>query len=261
LAAIEKAKNTNLQALQLQLNFLVDNYNQKLELAKYKAGLYEQEYTTQATERERAIDNNRQMIQQMISTGTLGSLTDAELAQWANATGYTLESLKAMRKAVKTGNDLKIAQAQTNLEKTAQSMDIAAQRLELAQQRLGLEQERLALAQQKSGARFTSSQLNRGAAIAGVPVSDFRTFDDVSKNFFINNASTFNRMKKTIDKALANNENPAAIEGEISSSQTLPPEAKNVLVRYLHDKAPAKQSGGGGFLGNLTKSIFDFFSR
>jgi LysM repeat protein len=123
LAAIEKAKNTNLQAMQLQLNFLVDNYNQKLEMAKYETGLYQQQYQTQRTAKERAVDNNRAMLQQMISTGAFGDMTDSDLQQWANATGYTLESLKAMRKAVKTGNDLKISQARANLEKTIQSAE------------------------------------------------------------------------------------------------------------------------------------------
>jgi LysM repeat protein len=123
--AIQKARDTNLKALELQLNFLVDNYNQRLNMAKYEAGLYQEEYRAGQTAlererraRERAIDNNRAMLQQMISTGALGDLTDAELQQWANATGYTLESLKAMRKAVKTGNELKIAQARANLERT-----------------------------------------------------------------------------------------------------------------------------------------------
>ena len=121
IAQVQKANQTNLQALQTKYNFLVDLYNIKLGLAKQEISQLESAYTRQQTEIERQRDNARQMIQQLISTGAISDLSDAELQQWADSAGYTLDSLKAIRKAVKSGNDLKIAQAQANLEKTIQS--------------------------------------------------------------------------------------------------------------------------------------------
>jgi len=121
IAQVQKANQTNLQALQTKYNFLVDLYNIKLGLAKQEISQLESAYTRQQTEIERQRDNARQMIQQLISTGAISDLSDAELQQWADSAGYTLDSLKAIRKAVKSGNDLKIAQAQANLEKTTKS--------------------------------------------------------------------------------------------------------------------------------------------
>mgnify|MGYP001596401641 CR=1 FL=1 len=129
---IENARNVNLKAMELQLNYLVDNYNQRLDMAKYEMGVSEKQYTTEENAKEKERDNVRNQISQFISTGAIAEMSDADLQQIAQAGRYKIESLQAVRKAVKSGNETKMAQAQANLEKTTQAMDIAAQRLELA---------------------------------------------------------------------------------------------------------------------------------
>jgi len=121
IAQLQKANQTNLEALKTKYNFLIDLYNVKIGLAKQEIARLESAYSQQQNEQERQRDNVRQMIQQMISTGAIANLSDNELQQWANVSGYTLESLKSIRTAVKTGNDLKIQQAQANLEKKTQA--------------------------------------------------------------------------------------------------------------------------------------------
>jgi len=121
IAQLQKANQTNLEALKTKYNFLMDLYNVKIGLAKQEIAQKESAYSQQQNEQERQRDNARQMIQQMISTGAIANLSDNELQQWANVSGYTLDSLKSIRTAVKTGNDLKIQQAQAKLEKTAQA--------------------------------------------------------------------------------------------------------------------------------------------
>jgi len=121
IAQLQKANQTNLEALKTQYNFLMDLYNVKIGLAKQEIAQKESAYIQQQNEKERQRDNARQMIQQMISTGAIANLSDNELQQWANVSGYTLDSLKSIRTAVKTGNDLKIQQAQAKLKKTTQT--------------------------------------------------------------------------------------------------------------------------------------------
>ena len=115
---LQDARDTNLQKLQLQYNFLNNLYQNSLDAAKQEMGIYEKQYSTQQSEREKAIDNTRQFIQQMISTGAIADATDDDLVGMATSLGVNVSLLKNLRKAVKTGNDLKIQQAWTNLERT-----------------------------------------------------------------------------------------------------------------------------------------------
>ena len=78
---------------------------------------------------------------------------------------------------------------------------------------------------------FTQTQLNKGAATAGVSMNDFGNSDDDSKNYFVN-TTTLNSYKKIVDDAFKNAEDPATLEAEISSGD-LPDEVKNFLVKYL----------------------------
>jgi hypothetical protein len=123
---LQNQADKNLKALELQYNFLIDDYNKSLDLAK-------SEVSNITTAQERQRDNARQMIQQLISTGGLGGLSDDELNQWASVSGYPLESLKSLRKAVKQGNDLKIQKTLDQMQAQAANLDLARQRLEVQQ--------------------------------------------------------------------------------------------------------------------------------
>lgn len=113
---IENAKNINLQAIQYKLGFLVDNYNTSLERAKYDMGLYETAYNQQIKTAENQRDNNRLMIQQLITTGALGNVSDLDLQNFSKQTGYSYDSLKTMRKAVSSNSQLKTEQAYQKME-------------------------------------------------------------------------------------------------------------------------------------------------
>ncbi len=93
----------------------------------------------------------------------------------------------------------------------------------------------------KENKLFSGSQLNKGAATAGIPIKDFTTLSDDDKNYFINNGNKINSMKKTINKSKDNGDDPMAIEAEISSSNS-PDVVKDSLVRYLWSVFPKPEN-------------------
>ena len=88
-----------------------------------------------------------------------------------------------------------------------------------------------------SATKFSGSQINKGAAIANIPIEDFKTLSDDDKNYFINNSLEIKKMKKVIDEAKKNNDDPTTIEAEISLSNS-PDVVKDYLVRYLWSVFP-----------------------
>lgn len=80
---------------------------------------------------------------------------------------------------------------------------------------------------------FTQTQLNKGAASAGIPIEDFMKLDDDTKNLYI--SGIVDDKKREIDNALKNYEDPSLLEKEISESN-LPDAVKDTLVRYLKSK-------------------------
>jgi len=55
-------------------------------------------------------------------------MSDTELYQLAQASGYTFESLKKIKEAITSGNQAKITKAQNDLIKQQQDMELARQR-------------------------------------------------------------------------------------------------------------------------------------
>jgi len=64
----------------------------------------------------------------LISSEGIGGMSDAELAQLAQAAGYTLSSLRKIRDAVKSQSQAKITKAKNDLIKQQHAMDLATQR-------------------------------------------------------------------------------------------------------------------------------------
>lgn len=81
--------------------------------------------------------------------------------------------------------------------------------------------------------KFTTTQLNSGAANAGVTPDEFKGFDDNTKNIFIN--GDLNSSKKLLDKEIEN----GATQDEIASGLTdlkLPPKVHEYLTKYAAQK-------------------------
>ena len=109
---IENARDINLKALELKYNFMVQRYNQTLNLVKdeiqQQQGIYQAALSSQEKAKTEATSAARTQIQQLISTGALGNLSDEQLKSLAESAGYTYDSLKAMaqsvsKKAISTG--------------------------------------------------------------------------------------------------------------------------------------------------------------
>lgn len=103
------------------------------------------------------------------------------------------------------------------------------------------------------GAKFTDTQINKGASIAELPIADFQNLDIDTQNFFINNSDQIKTRKKFIDEAKIKKENPNAIEKEISES-TLPDSVKDTLTRYLKRVFPTPEKSSSPWW----KKIFGF---
>ena len=54
--------------------------------------------------RERQLNNSQQNLNVLISSGAIASMTDAELQNWANATGFSLKDLQSIKNASSKGN-------------------------------------------------------------------------------------------------------------------------------------------------------------
>lgn len=93
---------------------------------------------------------------------------------------------------------------------------------------------------------FTTTQLNKGAANAGIPISQFSTYSDDVKNYFINGFSSFESAIKQVE---ADTLDPAAVVAEIDSTN-LPQEIKDNLKKRVPG-ATQEESSGGGFLSGV----------
>lgn len=87
--------------------------------------------------------------------------------------------------------------------------------------------------EEKEAGGFTTSQINKGIATAGVPKGDFATFDFESKNYFINNADTIESVKKILLTFKENNKKLDKEDNALEARTDLPPEVRNHLRRFL----------------------------
>lgn len=89
---------------------------------------------------------------------------------------------------------------------------------------------------------FTQTQLNKGAANAGVSAEDLKNFTYEGANAFINAMPSINAKVKEIQAGLDVGTKPSEIEASISGL-SVPPEVKNYLGKYLKANAPKEKSG------------------
>lgn len=119
-----------------------------------------------------------------------------------------------------------------------------------------------------SSFKFTSTQLAKGAAAAGIPLDEFTALDDNAKNEYINGAynklvngrvpgKELEKMKVQIEEAVKAGEGIGELRGEIDSSD-LPQADKEDLKAFVEQKAKDEKGffdkvleTGGNFLKKL----------
>lgn len=79
---------------------------------------------------------------------------------------------------------------------------------------------------------FTPTQLNKGAANAGIPIATFKTYSDDAKNYFVNNYSKISQFQKSLQTDFQGGEDPTTIETQVKS-QGLPTEVESFLVNEI----------------------------
>jgi len=109
----------------------------------------------------RAMDNNRQMLSLMINSGSIAGMSDSDIQQWSQATGFPVGALQEVRRATIEGNETARMKALQSLEQSTTSSSASSQ--------------------------FTKTQIAKGALNAGVSIEEFSQFDVDTANAFINN--------------------------------------------------------------------------
>lgn len=102
-----------------------------------------------------------------------------------------------------------------------------------------------------AGGEFTSSQSNRGAAIAGMTLSEFQALDEDTKNFYINDPNADEGIKM-VNEMLAGGSSLENIHEEIDNSN-LSTTAKTALKAYATSSFTAPQG--------LVEQVKYFFSN
>lgn len=143
---------------------------------------------------------------------------------------YEKEIMNIAIDAVQNGADTLTLRQIQNAETPSQALQIAAPFLRK-------EEKVKSIRQAISETAFTDTQINKGAATADIPISDFQKLDVDTQNFFINNSDQIKAKKKIIDDARIAKEDPSSIEKEINES-SLPNAVKDSLVRYLKQSFP-----------------------
>ena len=107
-----------------------------------------------------------------------------------------------------------------------------------------------------SAGTFTQTQLNKGAANAGIPIADFSKLSSDAKNYYINNYATFN---KVLSDVRAGKEDSQTVIQELQSSN-IPDDVKLQLIRKVRAIAPDVAQNSGGFIngvGNFFSGAFN----
>lgn len=189
---------------------------------------------------------------------------------WAQTSKYLndrITSIADMQKQVSDGAkqqiaDLKdftqmqlttIIQTQTLTDKEKQdAIDNAFQNAQISEtQRHDLQTEAISWANANNGSgggNFTTTQLNAGAAVAGISISDFRNLDPDTKNYFVNNGSTISALEKDISDGTKTPQEVA----DLVSTSNLSDSIKTVLYKkYGAQPDGNADSNGNGFLSFL----------
>lgn len=105
--------------------------------------------------------------------------------------------------------------------------------------------------------KFTTTQMNKGAAVAGVPTTDFAKLDGDVQNYFINNSSGVTSFNKALANLASGADTAANVVSQLKAS-SLPPSVANYLTGVINQKYPSSSSktSGGGVMGGIS----DFFN-
>lgn len=103
------------------------------------------------------------------------------------------------------------------------------------------------------GTTFSSTQLNKGAANAGMSINDFKTLDNDTKNWFINSYSTFATQQKLVQQGQRTAQEVAT---DVQNSSSIPAAVKPVLLNILGVASADASTGGGGGGNNFVGGLF-----
>lgn len=104
---------------------------------------------------------------------------------------------------------------------------------------------------------FTTTQQNKGAANAGIPISDFNNLDTDTKNYFINTYPS-SQLSKDIAAIGTPGSKTAQQIADDTSSSNLSDGVKNTVYQRLGVQPNSGGSSSGGFLSSVGGAIKNF---
>ena len=125
---IEKEKGVRMTTLQNKIGLLQQSLTMKQEEFKERMGITQRAISREFEQQQEQKQSARNQLSMLMDTGAISNMSDTELYQLAQASGYTFESLKKIKEAITSGNQAKITKAEADLEKQQQDMELARQR-------------------------------------------------------------------------------------------------------------------------------------
>ena len=125
---IEKEKGVRMTTLQNKISLLQQSLTMKQEEFKERMGITQRAISREFDQQQEQKQSARNQLSMLMDTGAISNMSDTELYQLAQASGYTFESLKKIKEAITSGNQAKITKAQNDLIKQQQDMELARQR-------------------------------------------------------------------------------------------------------------------------------------
>jgi LysM repeat protein len=110
-----------------------------------------------------------------------------------------------------------------------------------------------------SGANFTTTQVNSGAATAGLAPAEFKNLPVNVQNYYINNGSSAKAFNQSIQDITNGDADFQDVVDQISSS-ALADDVKTYLTSSLSSRFPQGSDTGGGFwssVGNFFKGAYN----
>ncbi len=218
LGLLEAKRQSKIQALEIKLKGDQANVDDLYKMRDYINEEEQDQFDRELklTEFQQEVLDNMVTGLEGLSFSELNIDTQNQLKRLAKETGMDLGAIVGK---------LELAKNKLVAQKTQQEFEnrLALQR----EDRLGEDKD----------TEFTNTQINKGASVANMSIADFVKLDKDTQNFFINNANMIKDQKGIIDQAKIDEEDPEALEGEISSSN-LPGAVKDLLVKYVWSVFP-----------------------
>lgn len=190
------------------------------------------------SEARQVTNDAQQFLSLQISSKGISNMSDQQLKNAAKAAGWSYESLKAIQKAVTSkGSDVTNVTTQVD-----QNGNVSYLGLDINNKPVNLGTINNVGKPSTGGNTFTTTQLNKGAANAGVPIDTFKSYSVDAQNYFINNGTALKKFLDAIATYKKDGESRQDVLDAINTKfegSEVPVEVKDKVMNYFNTLYPA----------------------